>query len=91
MIIAYKIVHAIKPFKLLCYTIIIGINKRSVKRRYLLMERNRAHHHDSWLNPGVLRNGFVRPGGVDQSRHQGRPGDSRARDHEQRPFISYTQ
>lgn len=33
----------------------------------------------------------MRPGGVDQSRHQGSPGDSRTRDHEQRAFISNTQ
>ena len=39
----------------------------------------------------VLRNGFVRPGGVDQSGHQGSPGDSRARDHEQRAFIGDAQ
>ncbi|KAK1135804.1 hypothetical protein K0M31_000378 [Melipona bicolor] len=39
----------------------------------------------------VLRNGFVRPGGVDQSGHEGSPGDSRARDHEQRASIGDAQ
>lgn len=81
---------AIKPFKPLCYIIIIGINKRN-KTPVPLDGAKPCTPQDPWLNLGVLRNGFVRPGGVDQSRHQGRPGDSRARDHEQRPFISYTQ
>lgn len=39
----------------------------------------------------LLRNGFVRPGGVDQSGHQGDPGDSRARDHEQRAPLGNPQ
>lgn len=37
--------------------------------------------------PLSLRNGFVRPGGMDQSGHQGDPSDSRARDHKQRPSV----
>lgn len=37
--------------------------------------------------PLSLRNGFVRPGGVDQSGHQGDPGDSWARYHEQCPPV----